>query len=290
MKFAIVTPSYYKDFPRCQLLAESVEKYIPADIPYYILVGREDEALFSTLKSKRIQIVLEEDVVGLKTRRLAWAPRWRVSWRTLPVRGWIWQQIVKLSMSQMIPADAYMIMDSDCMFFRPFDPRSLIDREGRIPLYREEKSFYTTDSDTQKWHKHGGKILKIPRPQVPYATGYVGAPIFWRRDVLGQLRNHMDMRNFLTVASRISLCPTFSEYVLYGMFVEHILGIEASGHYKFHGELAQNHWTETALDVDQLNIFKRNAPSEKVMIHINAKSGTSVGDIRQVFATTLNNV
>src|ERR1700677_4667311 len=98
--FAIVTPSYYRDFPHCRLLVESVGAHVPRDIPHFIVVDRRDEALFSGLRSPRTHLVLKEDVLPGWLRQIPFARRWWLSAKSLPVRGWIVQQLVKLSVSE----------------------------------------------------------------------------------------------------------------------------------------------------------------------------------------------
>jgi Family of unknown function (DUF6492) len=282
MRFAIVTPSYHVDFERCALLTASIRRHLPRDVQHCIIVDRHDRALFARLADDRTRLFDQEDLVGLRCWRLPFAKRWRMGWRLPPVRGWIWQQIVKLAIAHLVDADAYMVVDSDCLFLRAFDPRDLL-VEGRVPLFREEKPWYATDADTRAWHRHAGRLLGVPRPASPYRTGYVGPHVWWRRDVLLQLGRRLGGETPAAWAWRVALCPTFSEYVTYGMFVEHVLGLEAAGHYAFDRELVWNHWVYSPLGDADLARFRDEVPADRVMVHINGKSRTPVASIARLF-------
>ena len=281
MQFAIITPSYHVDFNRCAMLAESIRRYVPKDVVHYIIVDGRDRELFAGLASEQTRLIVQDELVPERLWRPSFAPRWRVSWRMPPIRGWIWQQITKLSIAS-IPADAYMLVDSDCLFTAPFDPRTLV-KDGRVPLFREENAWYKADKNTQNWHRHAARILALPRRSEPYATGYVGPHVFWRRDVLEALDRHLGSKGPKGMARRIAFCPTFSEYVFYGVFAEQVLGLEQAGHYVFDREIVHNYWPEVALSRTELDLFKGRMLPDKVMVHINGKSRTPEADIRKVF-------
>ena len=179
-----------------------------------------------------------------------------------------------------------MLVDSDCLFTAAFDPRSLL-KNGRVPLFREEKDWYCTDRNTQTWHRDGGRILGLARPVVPNPTGYVGPHVFWRRDVLVVLDQHLGAKGPREMARRVAFCMNFSEYVLYGMFVEHVLGLERAGHYAFNHELVHNYWPEIPVNDAELLAFKEAMPTDKVMVHINGKSRTPESAIAKLFLPEL---
>src|SRR5689334_12865614 len=111
-RLAFVTPSYHKDFDRCRLLVDSLDRYVPRQYHHYVLVPRRDEKLFQPLNSSRTHVVLQEDVLPFWLRQVKTAPKFWVSLRSLPVRGWIIQQLVKLNVCAAIDADAFACIDS----------------------------------------------------------------------------------------------------------------------------------------------------------------------------------
>jgi hypothetical protein len=282
MRFALATPSFHLDYEICRLLIESVHRHVPADVPHFIIVDRDDLELFKGCADARTHVIVQEDIVEERFVRVPFARRWRVNLRTLPVRGWVWQQMVKLSIANRIDADAYMLIDSDCFFVKPFDPRTLV-RDGNVPFYREEKDWYKTDSDTQKWAEVSRRLLGLPPLAEPYDVGYVNPWGLWRRDALLKLQARVARGGRPTSwLYRVARNTTLSEYALYGMFVERILGLEKAGHYAFGRHLSHDHWSEEPLAGDALAGFRRRLDDEPIVM-INAKSKTRVADIRRAF-------
>ena len=281
--FALVTPSFYLDYERCLLLVDSVRRYLPKTIHHFIIVAESDLELFKDTAGPRTHILVQEDLIPHDFVRVPFSRKWRMSLRTLPIRGWIWQQMVKLSIASRIEADAYMIMDSDCFFVRPFDPHDLI-VEGRVPIFREEKEFYQTSSDSQKWAEVARRLLRLPAWRSPYGIGYVGPGGFWRRDVLLKLREFVSNgRGENDWLYQVARNITFSEYMLYGVYVDQVLGLATSGHYAFDRHMCHEYWGTSPMNGAELKDFRGQLPDEHFLAMINAKSHTPVPEIRAAF-------
>lgn len=284
MRIALVTPSFYLDYEPCRILIDSVHKYLPPDLQHYVIVSQDDLALFRGCADARTHVIVQEDVVAERFWRVPFTRKWRVNPRTLPVRGWIWQQMVKLSISA-IDADAYMIIDSDTFFAEPFDPSSLV-VDGKVPFYREEKDWYETNPNTQEWTKVSRRLLQLPRARRPQRVGYVNPWGFWRRDVLLKLHAHVSRGGIgggpTAWLRRIARNLNFSEYFLYGIYVEEVLGMVAAGHYAIDRHMSLDHFPDTPLSRAELVEFASKR-GDKVMVMINGKSRTSTGDIRSAF-------
>jgi hypothetical protein len=283
MTFSVVTPSYFRDYDRCVLLNESIKRWVPDTVRHCIIVDKRDYKMFAGLADGRTQVLTQESVVPKRFWPVPFSRKWRLSWNTLPMRGWIWQQLVKLSIATAVDSDAYMMVDSDVFFVKPFDPNALV-RDGKVPLFRENKDYYTSAVRNQQWHASAHRILGLPPRSVPYSTGYVGPHVFWRRDTLQRLNDQLT-RGRLPGAwlRQIGRLLTFSEYVLYGVFVETKEGLSECGHYFFDKDICHNYWPEVTLSVDELRAFRDEMPEEKVLVMINAKSNTPPESIRRVF-------
>jgi hypothetical protein len=283
MRFAIVTPSYHLDYERCVLLNESIMKWVPETIRHSIIVDKRDYKLFSGLKNRRTDVLTQEDIVPARFWSLPYLRDWRFSFTTLPVRGWMWQQVVKLSMGFAVDADVYVVTDSDVMFVKPFDPAQLL-QDGKVPLFREEKAYYTTHSENQEWHRQARRLLGLAPQTTPFNTGFVTHPVFWRRDVLKRLVERIgSARRPDAWLGRIGRLLTFSEFVLYGVYVEASEGPARAGHYFLDGELCHSYWPEVPMTEEQLRAFSAAVPPEKFLMMINAKSNTPERLIRSVF-------
>ena len=152
--FAIITPSFFGDLERCQLLVRSVKKYAPKWIKHYLIVPKRDAELFNHLVSDQVEMIFEDDFMPSWLFPIPFLRKWSFSLKSPPVRGWIRQQVLKLSAVKATKADILIFMDSDCFFTRPFDPSQLLNDQGKAPLFRE-----TTEHDSQyaAWYQCGQK-------------------------------------------------------------------------------------------------------------------------------------
>jgi hypothetical protein len=276
---AIITPSFRTDFEQCRLLVESVGAHVAPHVKHYLIVDRRDGKLFAPLRGSRTEIVYVEDVVPWWIRRAPFARRWWLSFKTLPIRNWMLQQIVKLSVAKVVPADVLVFVDSDVFFIRPYDPLTGR-KDGQLPLYREYGEQVISDFNT-RWHNVGAGLFGLPK-QREALTSYVSNIILWRTPNVHLMHDHIERvtgRSWIAALSRLQV---MSEYVLYGMFCEQILK-ERSGHYFDPNINSLCYWKTDRLDVAGLQNLQRDLRPEHVAVMVSAKSRTPIGKIRQVF-------
>ena len=81
-----------------------------------------------------------------------------------------------------------------------------------------------------------------------------------------------------------ALCPlpTFSEYTLYGLFCDEVLGIEAD---QYHTGVIPtlNYWPDVPLAEPGLRLWAGGLEPEHVMGMVSSRSATPVPAIRSVF-------
>jgi hypothetical protein len=276
--FAIITPSFAPDFERCRLLAESVLRHAAEHVEHYIVVDRRDQPLFSRLSSARPRIVLKEDILPWWLHALPLSRRWWISLRGMPVRGWIVQQIVKLSAPEICGADTYLFLDSDAFLVRPYDPRRWI-KDGRFPMFREVLAEERSHND--EWHRVAARLLGVPE-HTSYLTNYVTQLVTWRRENVLKLHRHLEDRLSRYWVESLLKLYALSEYVLYGVYCEHVLG-ESSGHYFEATPDTLNYWKTKKLSDAELEVLRARLRPEHVAIMVSTKSNTPVEAIRRVF-------
>jgi hypothetical protein len=279
MRFAIVTPSYYVDLEPCRWLCETLDRHVPDHVAHYLLVDRADLPLFAPLASPRRHVVTKEEVLGGRLRQLPFARRWWLGPRGRPVRGWIVQQLTKLFAHRVVDADVLQFVDSGAFFVRQFDPRGNI-RDACVPLFRETGEYYLGDPSA-RWQRIAARLLGI-RPVRNYDVGYVKTLVTWRRDNLVKLHEHLER-----VAGRPSLGVlareiTLSEYYLYGMYCDLILG-DRAGHYPTTVTETLSHWTQDTLGPAELRRLRESLREEHVLVMVNEKSRTSIEVLRDAF-------
>jgi hypothetical protein len=276
---AIITPSFRADFEQCRLLTETVSEHVAPHVRHYLTVDKRDRKLFADLRGPRTEVVLVEDVVPSWIRRPPFARRWWLSLKTPPIRNWMLQQIVKLSVAAFVPADVLIFVDSDVFFVRSYDPIQTM-RDGKVPLFREYGEELRSEFN-QRWHHVGAKLFGL-EPLDDYLTSYVGNLITWRTENVHLLHEHIENVTGRSWIESLSRLPAMSEYVLYGMFCEHILK-ERSGHYFDSAISSLCYWRTQKLDIAGLEELRGGLRPEHVAVMVSAKSRTPVDDIRHVF-------
>ena len=266
MKFALITPSFAPDFERCQLLARSVERFVAPGTEHHIIVDARDETLFRTLAGPRTRIRTVESIVPWWLRRMPGASRWWLSLRTLPVRNWILQQMVKLSVGATIDADAYVFVDSDVTFVRPFDAATL--QNGELTrLFRVPGAANLPGH--RRWHRSAAKLLGLP-PRDYFGSTYIGNLVTWRRDHLQELYARLERVSGASWQRAVCGQWHLSEYILYGVFVEHMLN-DRSRHWHSDVPLCHISWDyDLASDSDVAGFVREIAPHH-VAVMISAK-------------------
>ncbi len=268
----IITPSYAPDFERCRLLSETITQFHQSPINHYIIVDQKDYRLFSQLKKVNTEIMTVESVLPWWIKKIPLLKNGWFSFKTLPIRNWIIQQLVKLSIAQYISENVLIFVDSDNAFIRPFDSKNfIVDR--RVRLYREP-DVITADSELALWPNVACDLLKLPKPVFP-APNYIGNVITWKRENVFKLYQYLE-----TIYNRdwIKTIVSFwhlSEYFVYGIFVDQVLG-EQSGHYYDPFNRCHEYWTPKSLSDQQIQEFFSGVAPNHLYVMISAKAGIPV--------------
>jgi hypothetical protein len=277
--YALVTPSFRLDFERCALLVESVDRWVHSSVRHYIIVDRRDVPLFKPLVSRRTELLVVEDIVPRWLVRVPGVRRFWLSFKTRPIKNWILQQIVKLSIPSAVSDDVLLNTDSDVFFVAPFDPREQ-ERAGAVPLFVESGQRGLIPSN-DRWHTVASELLGI-EPQPSYDTNFIDNVVPWRR------LNVIAMRERIQESTgklwQLALAPqsAFSEYVLYGLFNRKILA-ESSGHWEDRTQRTLSYWGTVPLTQPELTKLKNERTAIQHSVMISAKSRTPIADIRKVF-------
>ncbi len=269
--FAIITPSYAPDFERCQLLSWSINQFVSPSITHYIIVDQRDLSLFRQLKRPNTEIITVESVMPWWIKRLPLMKNGWLSLKTIFIRNWIVQQLVKIAIPQYIKEDVLAFVDSDTAFVRPFNFESFI-REGKVRLY--QKPICDNPETHLKWNKTAHKLLGLPLVNFPF-PGYIGNVITWKRDNVLKLYQKLESISGRGWLETLTSSWHLSEYTLYGVFVEHILK-EESGHYFDNQIICHEYWSSESMSDQQMQNFFTKIHPQHTAIMISAKAGISV--------------
>jgi hypothetical protein len=228
---ALITISYRGDLELARDLCASVDEFLDSRVEHVLVVPRSDEHLFAPLRNARRRVVLVEDVLPRDYRKLPlpqrihvgpFRKRLREMWWTPRgvVRGWIIQQVLKLSATSYTESPTIVFADSDVVLVAPLSAERLVEGAD-TRLYAVPGA--TSDSEMHaRWHSTAQRLLGLPDTGYSGAD-YIGNLITWRADAIGKLQRRISSTSRRRWDTAILGERAFSEYILYGVFVDAVL-------------------------------------------------------------------
>lgn len=280
---AVLTPSYGPDLELCRDLNRSVLEWTPADVVHHLVVPARDRELFAGLRGPRTEVWTVEEFVP---RRMVPVPRANM-WVNVrrpypPVRGWVMQQLVKLRASLELGADVLVLADSDVVLMRPVTADTFR-QDGRVRFYRRRGAVDEQLPRHLLWHDVACRLLGLPSAASPPLPDYISAFNVWERRLVLALRDRIERVNGGAWLDVIGAQLHVSEFILYGVFVEAVLGTTANVS-ETDSMLCHSYWNPTPLSASSAGEFLRALPAEDVAVMISAKSRTPLEIRRQALA------
>lgn len=270
MKIALVTPTYAPDLAFAKLLCRSIDRYVTGIDEHLLVIDKRDKKIFQSLTNDYRKLVIKEEILPNWLIPPIIGRRWWFSLRSLPVRGWIVQQMVKLSMLEISQADIFIFADSDVVFIRKFNVQHIV-KDNKIALYGGSlKPIDQKDPRHITWYRNARALFHLPQQEhVHLNKDYITQLVCWRREVLQALidtiKNNNNQKDWRITLAR---CLDFSEYILYGIFVEEVLGLENSQHYATQQEIVDCSWHHDIFNKSDLEHFITNVPEQYVALLI----------------------
>ena len=233
----IITCSYGPDFERCQRLCESMDRFVPEHIPHTLVVPRRDIEVFASLVGPRRTIRTVESVLPRGFRQLPGFRKWWLDEQNWPVRGWILQQLTKMSADKVTDAENLLFADSDIQFIRYFDESAVL-QNGELRLHRIPNA--KQSGVHLVWHRRAGALLGTPRRYS--GADYVGQLITWRRRHLVGLKARIEEVTGRPWHRAVGRSLRVSEYIIYGVYVDHLKQHGDYGHYQTSDDLCHCCW------------------------------------------------
>ena len=285
---AIVTPSFSRDFVLATELNQSIRDFFPASARHYLIVDRRDLKLFRSLEDARTVVVSVEDIVPQGYFKLAPFKRWWFSLPALvPVKGWLVQQLVKLSASQLFGDALQVNVDSDVRFLRPV-PASLFMRDGRTRLYRKTGGI-TAGMHHVNWHRNVCRLLGIPPEPLPL-NDYVGNMISWDTRLVVKARQHVEAVTGAPWHVAFSHQRLVAEYLLYGLYVDRVLGADAAGVWTDERSWCHTYWGPEPLQPEEVSSFVHAIAPDDVAFSIAGYTSTDDATVRRATKLMLRHV
>jgi len=279
---ALLTPTYGRDLELCTLLCESVDRHVTSFSKHYLLVPDCDLSLFAHFGSER-RVVLPASqflpnwlrplprIVQRRRRQYWW------SFRAKPVSGWHVQQYLKIAATISLPHQRYCILDSDVVFFRNID-LARFEYPNSIPLLNMPDEVTSNQIRHSRWVDTSHQLLGFPTPPLP-ASDFIGHIIFWDQRTARAMAAKIEAVTNLDWVEALCRTREFSEYMLYGYFVQNDARSSAR-HTSTSSTPCVSYWDQPKLSQEELNRLLRGAGNDDVAFSVASFSGTPVQTIR----------
>lgn len=287
LTMAVVTPSYAPDRELCGDLNRSVLRFTGADVHHHIVVPSPDMKSFESLAGRRTTVHRADQFLPREMVRIPSLNVWMNLRRPYPpVRGWIAQQIVKMSIAASLNADIVLLVDSDIVLIRPIDAYTYAP-SGSAALYRLDNGIDASLPRHRLWHQVSRRLLGLPPTRATLLPDYICWPCAWQPDVVRSMLKRIERSTGKPWETAVGSEIHFSEMILYGVYVEHVLGLE--GRAVSPDMRCLNHSEEVSLDVALLRHLLSGLKESDVAVMVSAKSRTALADRREALADYIGN-
>ena len=284
VRLAVITKSFAPDFELCAALNRSVLENSPHTVEHRIIVPRSDVELFSRLEGARTHICCEAELLPRMFVRLPFVNvTINVARPFPPIRGWIQQQVVKLAAIAAAKDDVLLVVDSDAEFVQSFAAETFI-RDGIVRFFRNPDQIDKRLPRHMTWHRVARALLGLPPAGPPYPD-YISSPLAWNPDIVRRMLARVAVTTGQPWATAIAGQLDFSECVLYGVFVDGVLGAPANS-FASNDSLCSVYWEQTPLNPDRAIEFVRSVRPTDVAAVIQSKSLTPMA-VRKATFTAL---
>ena len=241
MKIALITPTYAKDRELLDISCAHVDRYCEGNVEHFVIPSHSERTIFQHLSGKHRHIIYKEDIFGVAVRRLPFKVIGKEIFlfdHIFPVRGWILQQLLKFCAPDITDADIFVYLDSDVFPIRHFSARNFV-LDGKVRFLK--KPGFADIEPHRKWHKSAGRLFGLPEKSY-YGADYIGHFLSWRRDTCVELRKFLEEKWRTQWPRLLARKKDISEYILYGIYVDHVLSGDVHRHYVTDVELCLSSW------------------------------------------------
>ena len=281
-RMAVITKSFAPDFELCVALNRSVLDNSPDTVWHHIIVPRSDLRLFGRLAGPRTHIRCEADLLPRTFVRVPFNNITVNLSRPLPpVRGWIQQQVVKLAAIAASECDVVLVVDSDVEFIRPFTAEMFV-RNGTVRFFCKPNQIDKRLPRHMTWHRVARALLGLPSAEPPYSD-YISSPLAWDPMIVRQMLARVTATTGRPWPTAIAEQLHFSECVLYGVFVDGVIGAPANS-FASDDPLCLLYWEPIPLNLDSAAQFIRGVRPTDIAAVIQSKSRTPLAVRQAAFA------
>lgn len=287
---AVVTVSYRGDLELAGDLCRSIDTFLAPEAEHILIVPRSDMALFEAFARPGRRVVAVESVLprgyvqlpAPRTLRIgSYERRVREIWvgPAGVVRGWIVQQILKLSAPSFTDREILVFADSDIVLVAPLTVDRLT-RDGMVRLYRRPGASPELSTHV-RWHEVSARLLGLESGG-NHGADYIGNLITWRRSTLVRLQERLSLNGGRRWDKVVARQRDFSEYMLYGNFADLGHPRDDSGHYVESDDLVHAGWFFDLGTEEGVDQFERGFTRGQVGVAIQSTERFTLAERREL--------
>jgi len=277
----VLTPTYRPDLDLCRDLNRSLRRHGGSAVTHRIVVPRRDLDLIRDLAGPSTILETAEQYLPRSFWRVPGNIHVNLRRPVPPVRGWVTQQIVKLSASAASDKSLVVVADSDLVFVKSVD-LDTFRANGSPMFYRLPDGVHAGLPRHVEWHRTARRVLGLPSNVSPPLPDYICWPCAWEPAIVRQMLAHIETVHRPAWQTTLAGCLHLSEMVLYGVFVDEVLGGRDSG--VTTQMRCLRHTEESAFDTTELARFLEDLSADDIAVMISAKSGTGLAERRAALA------
>lgn len=203
--------SYSTDLLRVVRLAQSIHRYNIERLPFFVSVPKAELQLFhSHLAELNVELIADEDILhaspNIDAAQLA------------GMSGSTAQQVIKSEFWRLNQTQAYVCLDSDAMFIRPFGRTDFLAQNGTPYTVLDEAHDLLEDALRQRrprildaFNQEANLVQQLfGRSGKRYSFGPF--PLVWHRDVWQSLDEHYLKPRGMSFAEAINQAPIESRW------------------------------------------------------------------------------
>ena len=134
------------------------------------------------------------------------------------------------------------------------------------------------------WHRVARSLLGLPPPGPTPYPNYISSLLVWDPAIVRKMLLHISETTGRAWPTAIGAQLHFSEWTLYGVYVDQIIGAPAQS-FSSDDPLCHGYWEEVPLNVEDAARFLSGVRSADVAAMISAKSRTPLAVRRAAFAS-----
>ena len=174
-----------------------------------------------------------------------------------------------------------LFADSDVIFLKPFEMRRLTGDMG-TRLFRAPAAVHADMAEHVRWHENTAAMLAAPMPAIP-ADDYVTHLASWRSANVLAMIGHLEQVSGRDWVSAVSSYRRFSEYMIYGRFVDVVLPPGTTGHEVVDWDLARSFWSQDDIATRGLERIEEQLQKGQVAVGVQSFLGEPIERLRRLF-------